>query len=291
VEVLLATDSSVNPNKFHFEVIEWHECLHITLDKNMEKITLPGIPLLREFVNENLLDVLYFMSPVYNQKIIYSVTNSLNIKYQEFRAKNKSFTSNKICIVGHSLGSIISWDILTHQNPNLPPEAHLKDIIFPKLDFTCKYLFGLGSPIGLFLTARGIEPQSLLYKDLPFNYYNISHPYDVVAYRVEPILLGEVYASLNCVQMPYYKNNGQTTFTSLHEKITSFARPLFKQLELIDSKTMSQDVTIRYDFSLQETLFEHFNDYLMSIATHLQYWENKDVVYFITQILFAGGKL
>ena len=57
------------------------------------------------------------------------------------------------------------------------------------LPFTVDYLFTLGSPLGLFLTVR--PPQDGEALELPHGtrLYNIFHPYDPVAYRLEPLLL------------------------------------------------------------------------------------------------------
>ncbi|KAI6661192.1 Phospholipase DDHD2-like isoform X1 [Oopsacas minuta] len=62
-------------------------------------------------------------------------------------------------------------------------------ISYPKLNFELSFFFCIGSPIGLFLSVRGT--QNLGYN---FNFptcggfYHIYHPYDYVAYRIEPLI-------------------------------------------------------------------------------------------------------
>ncbi|KNC79904.1 hypothetical protein SARC_07723 [Sphaeroforma arctica JP610] len=62
-------------------------------------------------------------------------------------------------------------------------------VSYRKLDFQPAALFALGSPIGMFLTVRGVEPLGPDFK-LPTcdEFYNIFHPYDPVAFRIEPLL-------------------------------------------------------------------------------------------------------
>ena len=84
----------VDPSAIHVEIIEWHEALHAGdngLDKVISSITLPGVLKLRQLVNENFLDVLYYMSSVYHQKIIDVVINEMNEKYERFIDANRGF--------------------------------------------------------------------------------------------------------------------------------------------------------------------------------------------------------
>ena len=56
--------------------------------------------------------------------------------------------------------------------------------------------YAVGSPVGMFLAVRGVDN---LGKDFKFptcpKFFNIFHPYDPVAYRVES-LLDQAYANL-----------------------------------------------------------------------------------------------
>ncbi|XP_057306093.1 phospholipase DDHD2-like isoform X1 [Hydractinia symbiolongicarpus] len=62
-------------------------------------------------------------------------------------------------------------------------------VIYPKLEFQTDGLFCLGSPLGLFLTCRGVSSIGASYK-LPKcpKFLNIFHPYDPVVYRLEPLV-------------------------------------------------------------------------------------------------------
>eukprot|EP00794_Sanderia_malayensis_P001092 gene1092-436_t len=62
-------------------------------------------------------------------------------------------------------------------------------VLYSKLDFNPAHFFALGSPIGLFTTVRGVSSFGLNFK-LPTcpSVFNIFHPYDPVAYRIEPLV-------------------------------------------------------------------------------------------------------
>lgn len=62
-------------------------------------------------------------------------------------------------------------------------------VTYPQLGFHVTGLFLLGSPLPLFLTARGIRQLSPDYQ-LPtcVMFYNIFHPFDPVAYRMETMI-------------------------------------------------------------------------------------------------------
>ncbi|KAK4736652.1 hypothetical protein R3W88_000349 [Solanum pinnatisectum] len=69
---------------------------------------------LRVLLSASVHDVLYYMSPIYCQAIIDSVSNQLNMLYVKFLKRNPGY-SGKVSLYGHSLGSVLSYDILCHQ--------------------------------------------------------------------------------------------------------------------------------------------------------------------------------
>jgi hypothetical protein len=158
---------------------------------------------MRQFANDTLMDVLYFMNPKHHATIIDIVVSEMNYVVNRFR-KLTGFTGN-VSIVGHSLGSIIAWDILDHrhlsngpespvpQPESTPPEVEEQrqiDSTFPQLDFTVDNAFMLGSPIPVFLMIRNQDaPLSADFtlKGCP-RVFNIFHPFDPVSYRIEPLI-------------------------------------------------------------------------------------------------------
>ncbi|KTG04468.1 hypothetical protein cypCar_00010706 [Cyprinus carpio] len=63
-------------------------------------------------------------------------------------------------------------------------------IDYLQLAFHPQAFFAMGSPIGLFLTVRGLKRMDPNYS-FPTckSFYNIFHPFDPVAYQIEPMIL------------------------------------------------------------------------------------------------------
>ncbi|KAF5102334.1 hypothetical protein D0Z03_000429 [Geotrichum reessii] len=117
---------------------------------------------------------------------------------------NPRFAKNpKVSLIGHSLGSAIVFDILCGQNSKSGGLQKANNSQVPQLDFEVDNFFGVGSPVGMFQLLKGnhleghhndsngesrssngvfnsVTPQVN-------NYYNVFHPSDPVAYRVDPL--------------------------------------------------------------------------------------------------------
>ncbi|XP_011006185.1 PREDICTED: phospholipase SGR2-like isoform X2 [Populus euphratica] len=93
---------------------QWRKGLKLSGEAAVEKITLDGVRGLRVMLSATVHDVLYYMSPIYCQDIINSVSNQLNHLYLKFLKRNPGY-DGKVSIYGHSLGSVLSYDILCHQ--------------------------------------------------------------------------------------------------------------------------------------------------------------------------------
>ncbi|TVU43733.1 hypothetical protein EJB05_10223, partial [Eragrostis curvula] len=106
---------------------QWRKSLKLSGEHTVEKITLDGVKGLRVALGATVHDVLYYMSPIYCQHIIDSVSNQLNQLYMKFLKRNPGY-SGKVSLYGHSLGSVLSYDILCHQESlSAPfPTEHLK---------------------------------------------------------------------------------------------------------------------------------------------------------------------
>lgn len=157
-----------------------------------------------------------------------------------FLKRNKNF-KGKVSLAGHSLGSLILFDLLCNQKPivengNIENPVELfavkrqplhkplersqsKQIdyrvgisgtgqpfmTYPQLTFEPRNFFALGSPIGMFVTIRGIDKLGMDFR-LPTceGFYNIFHPYDPVAYRLEA-LVNPVLALVPPSLIPHHK--------------------------------------------------------------------------------------
>ncbi|XP_037296449.1 uncharacterized protein LOC115453808 isoform X3 [Manduca sexta] len=184
--------------------ISWHSTLHsgeTGVDRRLAQITLDSMPRLRNFTNDTVLDVLFYTSPVYSQTIINTVCSELNRIYNLFVKRNPNFTG-RVSLGGHSLGSVILYDLLCHQTPepqngslpakklvNGPTGTSQLSIKYPTLVFRPAAMYALGSPIAMFECIRGVESLGTEFA-LPTcdNFFNIFHPYDPIAYRIEPLI-------------------------------------------------------------------------------------------------------
>ena len=78
-------------------------------------------------------------------------------------------------------------------------------MVYPQLVFEPSKFFALGSPIGMFVTIRGIDKLGMDFR-LPTcdGFYNIFHPYDPVAYRIEALINPEL-RQVGPVVIPHHK--------------------------------------------------------------------------------------
>lgn len=219
-----------------FIPVYWHELLHGSetgIDQRLQSITLKTVPKLRQFVNDSLLDALFYTSPIYCQHIINTVSEEINRLYDLFITRNPYFRGT-VSLSGHSLGSVILFDLLANQNgaeeTSLSPsdESWLsasqnkkmtdsvvysartlsygqEGIKYPRLKFRTDCFFALGSPISMFLTLRGITQidEEFRFPDCS-HVYNIFHPLDPIAYRIEPMLRRE-FINLAPVIVPHHR--------------------------------------------------------------------------------------
>ncbi|XP_056615973.1 SEC23-interacting protein [Triplophysa dalaica] len=104
-------------SRVEFLPVHWHTALHgdaTGVDRRIKKITLPSTGRLRHFTNETLLDVLFYNSPTYCQTIMDTVAFEINRLHALFMQRNPDF-KGKVSLGGHSLGSLILFDLLSNQ--------------------------------------------------------------------------------------------------------------------------------------------------------------------------------
>ncbi|XP_050727907.1 phospholipase DDHD2-like isoform X1 [Eriocheir sinensis] len=209
------------------------------IDEKLKPITLRSIPKLREFTNDTILDVLLFNSPIYCQHIMDTVASEINRLYVLYCQRNPDF-SGPVSLGGHSLGSVILFDLLSHQkadaeessansasstkddhsfcdknraNSMTSPVDYLMgasgtgqpSVVYPRLSFKPEAFFLMGSPIAMFVTVRGIDTIGPDF-ELPTckRVFNIFHPFDPVAYRLET-LIDPTLTNVRPVLIPHHK--------------------------------------------------------------------------------------
>uniref|UniRef100_A0A8D2NWZ2 DDHD domain containing 2 n=1 Tax=Zosterops lateralis melanops TaxID=1220523 RepID=A0A8D2NWZ2_ZOSLA len=272
--------------RVEFLPVNWHSSLHSTgVDVDLERITLPSINRLRHFINDTILDVFFYNSSTYCQTIVDTVASEMNRLHRLFLQRNPHFKGG-VSIAGHSLGSLILFDLLTNQKLDplwicsqgsrtasstggtegvkeilkklelseycdlfekekmdrqalfLCTEKNLKEMgiplgprmkilhyissrtetkvsnlaiplsqvsaNYPQLNYKPTIFFAFGSPIGMFLTVRGVKRIDPNYS-LPTckGFFNIYHPFDPVAYRIEPMIVPDL--EFEPMLLPHHK--------------------------------------------------------------------------------------
>ncbi|XP_072619616.1 triacylglycerol hydrolase DDHD2 isoform X2 [Vulpes vulpes] len=331
--------------RVEFLPVNWHSPLHSTgVDVDLQRITLPSINRLRHFTNDTILDVFFYNSPTYCQTIVDTVASEMNRIYTLFLQRNPDFKGG-VSIAGHSLGSLILFDILTNQKDSLGDMDNEKDapnivmdqgdtltleedlkklqlseffsvfekekvdkealalctdkdlqemgiplgprkkilnyfrtrkslmdinrptlqpasgvtvsnipkesgvcsktdatgngdylhvgigqvsVKYPRLIYKPEIFFAFGSPIGMFLTVRGLKRIDPNYK-FPTckGFFNIYHPFDPVAYRIEPMVVPGV--EFEPMLIPHHKGR-KRMHLELREGLTRMSMDLKNNL-------------------------------------------------------------
>ena len=221
------TDQTSVVGRVEYIPIEWHEAFAIYSKRShfssenssttLKDISLNSVPYLRDFANDTMLDMLYYMLPHHQRKIINIVINEMNFVVERYR-KVTGF-QGKISLLAHSLGSVIAWDILTNhykRKMRFSPSNNISSTldtykhpaksnntstidgggnhsrnISPCLHFEVMNLFMIGSPVAVLLLIRDKNDCSLNKMSvLPGcnRVFNIFHPHDPAAYRLEPLI-------------------------------------------------------------------------------------------------------
>ncbi|NWS74762.1 DDHD1 Phospholipase, partial [Crotophaga sulcirostris] len=105
-----------------FLPVEWRSKL--TLDGDtVDSITPDKVRGLRDMLNSSAMDIMYYTSPLYRDEVTEPTLHTLLLPesrlYTLFCSRNPEFEEKgrKVSIVSHSLGCVITYDIMTGWNP------------------------------------------------------------------------------------------------------------------------------------------------------------------------------
>ena len=275
------------------------------------------------------------MSPMHHDVMIEIVCNEMNTVVQKYRALTGF--KGKVSLLAHSLGSVISWDILseqelsnvsediTNKEQSTPSEAINKPLT--SLNFEVSNTFIIGSPVAVFLMLRNQHEPLRQDFSLPrcSRVFNIFHPYDPVAYRIEPLISRDnAYAEPEIIT--HWKGGFRVQYQTkfLWRKIVDEVRVtqktvvkaveagiegigLFDQSaedlsedEIDETSLLSDDSCFqivqvgnvcegnRLDYMLQEREIENANEYLSALAAHSSYWGERDLSLFMMQQIYES---
>ena len=355
----------------------------------MNATTIQSIPALRAIANDVIFDVLMYLTPTFCESVLEYVTAQLDSLFHGFNEVHPDFLANggTCSLVGHSLGSVIVWDLLSilkefsePKPKNASNDLHGVTIAtessgnqacyaamdedaniakrgswgpsLPKpmkktIPFVPEFTLFLGSPLGLFLTLRGAHAvfdelreaavfevakraieaseESGAEDDSVFTFpiaspftlpsgaiFNVFHPSDPVAYRIEPLLLPQDASDVSIPPPLYLVPPGQNLRLhvkamqlgddirkSFVEKANSWSNlitSVTEQAVAALSKTVETDETgvkkghlrpaelkfalggksDRVDFQLQTGVID--NAYISAVTAHSTYFTNSDVL-------------
>ncbi|CAI4051263.1 hypothetical protein SKDZ_15G1750 [Saccharomyces kudriavzevii ZP591] len=266
----------------------------------LSQVTVNGVLPLRKLLADGLLDILLYVEPHYQNMILQQVTSQLNKTFRIFKKYNPEF-EGKVHLVGHSLGSMILFDILSKQEKY-------------KLEFQVDNLFFIGSPIGLLKLIQRTkigdnakfsnELQKKLTVQRPQcrDVYNVYHVCDPISYRIEPLVNKEMAH----YEQTYLPHCGEAY--GMTSKFLEFGENIWKDLPGIDendaqskrnsskgnevklSKTLSAmltnlNYTGRLDYAMSPSLLEV--DFISAIKSHVSYFEEPDIAAFILKETLA----
>ncbi|KAK0140549.1 Phospholipase DDHD1 [Merluccius polli] len=270
-----------------FLPVEWRSKLALDGD-TVDSITPDKVRGLRDMLNSSAMDIMYYTSPLYRDEITRGLMLELNRLYTLFCTRNPEFQdSGKVSIVSHSLGCVITFDIMTgwdpvrfhHQEAPDPEEMrarwpsheerHLQEqlrltrlrlrdledqfqglqtssfVAVPALKFKVENFFCMGSPLAVFLALRGIRPgiqgtqDHILPKSICQRLFNIFHPTDPVAYRLEPLVLKH-YSNVAPVQINWYNTINPTPYDQIRPTLIN---PLKENTSISDSDSLPSPCT------------------------------------------------
>ncbi|CAO1616816.1 unnamed protein product [Parajaminaea phylloscopi] len=120
------------------------------------------IPFVRNVVSKVILDVPFFLSPIFKEKMVEAVTMEANRIYRLFVKRNPHFLERggQVSLICHSLGSALAAEILSNQPTTVPAYKGLsseaiREAHKTRLLFNVVHCFLVGSPLGLFLLLGG----------------------------------------------------------------------------------------------------------------------------------------
>jgi hypothetical protein len=268
--------------------INWFHILsNSAYTKRIADITLPSIPVFRQIANEAIADVIFYMNPEHRDAIVSHVAERIVHIVTLFKQRNPSW-NNRLSLIGHSLGSVVCADVLSLEK--LPPEIHVSN------------LFLFGSPLGLFLTARG--QSSILPIPQCARVFNIIQPNDPVAYRLEPFLV-PVTESTDPAIIPNHKTGGLAATTQVKHTASSILGIFSSEGESTYFQKISQVVKgpsepspespvgiglsvihnlnggNRIDWAVQQGFMAGATEYADALTAHVAYFDNRDIAKFV----------
>ena len=308
------------PGRIEVLPVEWSESIHSNfLDRRLESVTLPNLASVRDFANLALTDVFLYTQKEVKEKVMKEAKLRIVKLLKKFNAKHAYHQEVLISFIGHSLGSVVLYDLFS--SPVEVDELEEQILVEPSA------LFFLGSPLAMFLTIRDTPSHtssSLLKVPLYTNcrLFNVFHPYDAIAYRLEP-LIDQRTKDSEPQLVPY--RGGHRVHVALRKTVSEFRTAIATWSEWIYSAPVvtgavketlppctppassvvpAQPVELeevravknlnyneRIDWALQESAAESVSEWVAAVGSHFTYWRHDDVHAFVVNRLANISKV
>ena len=161
-------------------------------------------------------------------------------------------------------------------------EVHSADKNIKPLKFLIDHFFILGSPLSLFINVDHHGEEAYLEEmETVKDFHNIIHPMDPVAYRIEPVIYKYPETPYSFT-LPHWQNDGfKNGFFDNLINILCLGTRKKKEYLNHDAKLGRK----RFDFIVQENSTEKAINIVGVIFSHMSYWSNPDVFYYIIKAI------
>jgi len=161
--------------------IEWHSSIHAEWGKLIQMAT-PEFPFachnaVRGTLQDSVGDLMLFMSARWKARLIREVASQIEEEFKRLKEVRPSW-NGRMSLYCHSLGAAIVFEVIRNSMLSVPIEM----------------VFCCGSPLSAYLTLvdSGVEDlRRILLSASEPRFYNVYHPLDPSAFRLEPFLLPE----------------------------------------------------------------------------------------------------
>jgi hypothetical protein len=263
------------------EMINWKSHVIGTQNTLFEKITPRHMAIeSRMFINFAISDVAFYLTPRHCEGIKKVVVDMLNERVVEVR-KREGFANAKFSLVGYSLGSVIVHDIL-----------ELGEDQSSLLKFDVNMLFLWGSPLAAYLSVKDPDYQNgkfTLPKSLDI--YNIFHPHDPVAFRIEPLFyhLDSETETTESELIPFWETGGLASGKIFERSIADAWASIMSSVSGSGTELGTVDTVLvpkrRLDYVLQESVTENLSHKYSMLTAHHSYWVSRDLALFMIKKL------
>ncbi|XP_033018623.1 phospholipase DDHD1 isoform X3 [Lacerta agilis] len=217
-----------------FLPVEWRSKLALDGD-TVDSITPDKVRGLRDMLNSSAMDIMYYTSPLYRDELVKGLQQELNRLYTLFCTRNPEFIEKggKVSIVSHSLGCVITYDIMTGWNPVILYEQLLEKE-YDDLEDTWMSYEEQHMLEEFYLTKRRLREIEERLHGLKKSTISKTPALKFKAYRLEPLILKH-YSNISPVQIHWYNTTNPLPYEHMKP---SFLNPAKESTSVTESDSL-----------------------------------------------------